>query len=236
MIKAILFDFLQTLADSAEGFRIAEKEAETRIFAGLELSSWGDFLSEYRDLRHKFREGSNFSRRDLWQSIYLNYGREPDTGFLQDIEDDYWDIVRSKTRLFPETITVLGKLAAEYRLALITNTQGQGNSGGHLISKYPDLESCFEVVIVAGESGVPPKPNRVPFLLCLEKLGIVPSEAVYVGDDLKIDIRGAQEVGIQAIWLKHHLVQRNWPLEETSAPVIDNLEQLFPLLKKMQRI
>jgi putative hydrolase of the HAD superfamily len=69
----------------------------------------------------------------------------------------------------------------------------------------------------------------------MEKLGIVPAEAVFVGDDLRIDIRGAQEVGIQPIWLKHHSVHRNWPQEEISAPVINNLEHLFPLLKQIDR-
>ena len=233
MINAILFDFGQTLADSAEGFRLAEKEAETTLFADLVLSSWEDFLSDYRKLRRKSHEDSNFSRKSLWLSIYLHYGRELNEGFLQDLERQYWEIVRSKTRPFPETTTVLEKLTSEYRLALITNTQGQGTSGGHRLSLYPDLKPFFEVVIVAGESGVPPKPNQIPFLLCLDKLGILPAEAVFVGDDLKIDIRGAQGVGIQSIWLKHYLVQRNWPQEEISVPVINNLEQLFPLLEKM---
>jgi len=233
MIKAILFDFGQTLANSAEGFRLAEKEATTRIFEHLDLASWQDFLTDYRRLRQEFHANSNFSRKALWQAIYLYYGREPGAAILQGMEHDYWVTVRSKTRLFPETVAVLSQLASAYRLALITNTQGQGNSGGHRISLFPDLESYFEIIIVAGEAGVPPKPNRTPFLLCLEKLGLLPSEAVYVGDDLRIDIRGAQDVGIQPIWLKHHSVPRNWSQGETSAPVINSLEQLFPLLDRI---
>ncbi|TES89075.1 MAG: HAD family hydrolase [Anaerolineales bacterium] len=233
MIKAILFDFGQTLADSAEGFRLAEKGAETRMFEDLGLASWQDFLSDYRKARQEFHANSNFSRVALWQGIYLHYGRGAGAAFLQVIEHDYWETVRSKTRLFPETKAVLGQLASGYRLALITNTQGQGISGGHRISLFPDLETFFEIIIVAGEAGVPPKPNRTPFLICLEKLGLLPSEAVYVGDDLRIDIRGAQNVGIQPIWLKHHSVPRKWPEVETSAPVINSLEQLVPLLERI---
>ncbi len=75
MIKAILFDFGQTLADSAEGFRSAEKGAETRMFEDLGLASWQDFLSGYRKLRQEFHANSNFSRVALWQAIYLHYGR-----------------------------------------------------------------------------------------------------------------------------------------------------------------
>jgi HAD superfamily hydrolase (TIGR01549 family) len=234
MIQAILFDFGQTLADSAEGFRLAEKEAETRMFEDLGLASWQDFLSDYRKIRQEFQADSNFSRKNLWQAVYLHYGREPGAALLlPGIEHDYWETVRSKTRLFPETKAVLGQLAYSYRLALITNTQGQGISGGHRISLFPDLESFFEIIIVAGETGVPPKPNPAPFLLCLEKLGISPSEAVYVGDDFRIDIQGSQDVGMQPIWLKHHSVSRKWPEVKTSAPVIDSLEQLFPLLRRI---
>ena len=82
---------------------------------------------------------------------------------------------------------------------------------------------------MAGEAGVPPKPNREPFLLCLEELGIALAEAIYVGDDWRIDICGAIEVGIRSVWLQHHSVTRRWPLVETSVPVITGLEQLLAL-------
>jgi len=232
-VKAILFDFGQTLADSAEGFRLAEKEAETRIFEDLDLSSWRDFLSDYRKFRREFHERSNFSRNALWQAIYLHYDREPGAGFLPETEHDYWERVKSNTRLFPETKAILGQLASTYRLALITNTQGEGFSGTHRINLFPDLESFFEIIIVAGEAGILPKPHPAPFLLCLEKLSIVPSEAVFIGDDLQIDVHGAQAVGIQPVWLKHHSIPRIWPEGDTSAPVIDNLEQIIPFLSKI---
>ncbi|MBL7163173.1 MAG: HAD family hydrolase [Anaerolineales bacterium] len=226
MIKAIIFDFGQTLVNSANGFRLAEKQAETRIFQDLELGSWSDFLTDYRRLRKDFHTKSNFSRQDLWQAVYRYYDREPNAALISKAEGDYWDTVKSNTRPFPETKAALEQLVSEYRLALITNTQGQVTLGSHRISLFPGLANLFDVVIVAGEAGVPPKPNRAPFLLCLEKLGIAPTEAIFVGDDWRIDICGAKEVGIHPVWLKHHSVSRKWPEVETSVPVIINLEQL----------
>lgn len=44
LTKAVIFDFGQTLVDSADGFRTAEKEAETRIFEDLGMESWPEFL------------------------------------------------------------------------------------------------------------------------------------------------------------------------------------------------
>ncbi len=229
MIKALIFDFGQTLVDSAEGFRLAEKRAETRIFQDLGLGSWSDYLADYRRLRKDFHSRSSFSRKALWQAVYRHYDREPNATLISGEEDDYWGTITSKTSLFPETMAVLEQLALAYRLALITNTQGQESSGGHRLRLFPDLESLFEVVIVAGENEVPPKPDPMPFLMCLEKLGVDPANAIYVGDDWRIDICGAQAVGIQPVWLKHHSISRNWPLIETTVPMITSLEQLLDL-------
>jgi len=229
MIKAILFDFGQTLVDSSKGFRLAEKQAETRIFQDLRLESWSDFLTDYRLLRKNFHLKSDFSRKVLWHAVYRHYDREPNATLISGEEDDYWETINSKTSLFPETKAVLDQLAPAYRLALITNTQGQASSGGHRIRLFPDLESLFEVVIVAGENDISPKPDQMPFLVCLEKLGIDPTAAIYVGDDWKIDVCGAQAVGIQPVWLKHHSISRNWPLIETTVPIITSLKPLLDL-------
>ena len=43
-IKAVLFDFGQTLADSADGFRAAEKQAQEKIFKSLALTEWEEFV------------------------------------------------------------------------------------------------------------------------------------------------------------------------------------------------
>jgi len=229
MIKAVLFDFGQTLVDSADGFRSAEKEAQRRIFADLGTSSWASFLSIYRRTRKAFHESSNFSRKSIWQEVYRNYDKEPEDELLEKWEKAYWKRIKSETMVFPETRHVLKNLISGYRLALITNTQGQKTSGKHRLSQFPELERFFEVIIVAGESGVPPKPAPEPFLLCLKGLGITSAEAVYVGDDWRIDICGARDVGIQPIWLQHHSVRRSWPVVETSVPIITSLNPLLGL-------
>jgi HAD superfamily hydrolase (TIGR01549 family) len=235
MIKAVIFDFGQTLADSAEGFRLAEKTAQRMIFADLELENWENFLTSYRQFRRTYQSNSNFSRKDLWGHIYQHFHKDQELIVLKNMEDEYWELVNSKTRLFPETKKVLERLSENYCLALISNTQGQVDSGKHRLKLFPDLAGYFKVIILAGEGGIPPKPDRAPFLTCLDGLGLLPSEAVFVGDDLQNDIYGAQAVGIHPIWLKHASVVRNWPQEETSVPVITSLDQLIPLLKKINK-
>ncbi len=233
MIKAILFDFDQTLVDSAEGFRRAEKEAQEKIFVDL----FGDqgqkdrdrFLSRYRKTRKAFHDRSDFSRLSMWQGVYAHLDQAPDISLLEEWERTYWERVKQETRPFPETLKVLEGLTAKYRLGLVTNTQGQRHTEVHRIALFPKIEEFFRMITVAGESDIPPKPDPASFQTCTQRLGILPDEAVFVGDDWRIDICGAMDAGLSAIWLQHHSVRRSWPEVETSVPIITSLEPLLSL-------
>ena len=229
MIKAVIFDFGQTLVDSADGFRTAEKQAQNQLFANLGLTIRKDFLMVYRRLRKEFHERSDFSRYSLWREVFYYYCLAPETSQLEKWETEYWETVKARTTIFPETEEVLESLSVRYEVALITNTQGQKNTGAHRIGLFPELEKFFRVIIVAGENEIPPKPNPEPFRLCLEKLNLAAGQAVYVGDDYRIDICGAKDSGLLPVWLKHDSVRRNWPAVETSVPVITSLRQLLEL-------
>ncbi len=231
MIKAVIFDFGQTLVDSANGFRTAEKKAQDRLFAHIGLSLYDDFLANYRRIRKTFQDRSDFSRKSIWHEVYHYYCLTPDLNLLEKWETEYWETVKIHTTLFPEAENVLQALSRRYRVALISNTQGQRATGTHRLSQFPDLETFFEVIIIAGEGNIPPKPAFEPFRLCLEKLQIAASEAVYVGDDWRIDICGARDAGLHPVWLKHHTVHRNWPAQENSVPTITSLEPLLDLKK-----
>jgi HAD superfamily hydrolase (TIGR01549 family) len=230
MIRAIVFDFGQTLVDSAEGFRTAEKELQRKAYAELDQVSWMEFLDVYREIRSCFHARSNFSRKEILEALFGRYGQQADPALIEQWETGYWKRIKVMTRVFPETENVLETLQAKgCRLALITNAQGRKAERKHRLGHYPQLERFFEVIIVAGEGKVPAKPDPAPFHLCLERLGIAPYEAVYVGDDWPIDVCGSEAAGMHPVWLQHRLVQRHWPVVETSAPVIDSLEGLVDI-------
>jgi HAD superfamily hydrolase (TIGR01549 family) len=227
MIKAILFDFGQTLVDSADGFRLAEKEAQKKIYLDLQMTDWNKFISIYRKVRTEFYTNSIMSRVTIWTEVYRRFSVQVNSRKLETWEHDYWEIAKSKTTPFSETEQVLEKLHLKYRLAIITNTQGQKTTEKHRISLFPKIEKFFMDIIVAGESGIPPKPDSISFLKCLKNLGVSPYDAVFVGDDWEKDISGARNAGIQPIWIQHHSVQRNWPNKKTLVPIITSLDQLL---------
>ncbi len=234
MIKAIIFDFGQTLVNSAGGFRAAEAEAKTLIltdiFPDADEPLQETFLTAYRKIRKEHHSTSQFSRPLIWQAVYDHFGKSSDAKKLEVWETQYWQLVKENTIPFPESLTVLESLSKRYKLGLITNTQGQKQTDGHRISLFPQIEQFFEVTIVAGEGGVPPKPDPAPFQLCLEQMGVEASNAVYVGDDWRNDVRGSHYAGLHPVWLKHRSVKRNWPdVEVTRVPVITSLNALLDM-------
>lgn len=238
MIRAIIFDFGQTLVDSADGFRTAEKEAQKKLCGHLFPDKTADdareiFLPVYRRMRKSFHERSEFSRAVLWRALFDEFSVPPDPAVVERWETDYWARVKSMTTPFPETLAVLALLSENYLLSLITNTQGQRAAGNHRIALFPDLETYFHTIVVAGESGVPPKPHPAAFRACLEKMGLAPGEAVFVGDDYRIDIGGARDAGLHPVWIQHRTVQRNWPAVETDVPVITALDQLARIVARI---
>lgn len=230
MIRAVTFDFGQTLVDSADAFRDAEKRMQRRIYEDMGLTSWPEFLGNYRTIRSQFHEKSNVSRQAMWQEVYRYYCRRCHDALLEAWEREYWDTVKAGTTPFPEAEAVLEQLAARYLLALITNTQGQPGPAAHRFNSFPQLKRLFDVVVVAGEEGIPPKPDARPFRVCLERMGVEPEEATYVGDDWRIDVCGARDAGMYPVWLKHRLVDRRWPDVRDTAPVIVDLERLLDIV------
>ena len=45
------------------------------------------------------------------------------------------------------------------------------------------------------------KPDPAIFLAACEALGVPPEEVAYVGDDLRLDVEGAQRAGLTGIWM-----------------------------------
>ncbi len=238
MIKAILFDFGQTLVNSADGFKQAEKAAQRAIRSDLSGTEddllLPEFMDVYRRIRKDFHNRSVFSRTAIWTQVYRHFHHLVDPPRLKKMESEYWDTVKQRTRPFPETVAGLQKLAGSYPLALITNTQGQKQTGTHRITLFPEIERFFKAIIVAGESGMPAKPDKTPFLSGVKMLGIKPGQAIYVGDDWRIDIQGSQAAGLHPVWLKHHQVQRNWPAVSASIPVITAIDQLQAIVETIR--
>lgn len=121
-------------------------------------------------------------------------------------------------KLFPEVISILGSLRylrlpdgsrVRRRLGIITNGPAQVQSDKVALLAIGTL---VDFVIISGEFGVE-KPDPRIFEEAMRLGGVTSEETVFVGDDPRFDILGAQNAGIRSIWVNRRDViwtEPNW--------------------------
>lgn len=130
---------------------------------------------------------------------------------------------RQQVTLFEPVIPVLEELASQYRLISITN----GNSNPEIIG----LSRYFEFSISAESEGVG-KPDPEIFKNALNRLGLLPEEVAHVGDHLKDDIDGANQVGLKTVWI--NLTQEG--AEHSADAEITCISQLPIVIKQLKSV
>jgi HAD superfamily hydrolase (TIGR01549 family) len=88
-------------------------------------------------------------------------------------------------------------------------------SNGNADLQAIGLAHHFQVAVAASQFGVA-KPDPAIFLHACGALGVAPHEALYVGDDILLDVRAAQQAGLRAVWLNRTASRRH--LEHGVAP------------------
>jgi len=193
-LSAVLFDLDGTLCEyespPGETLALAFEKAGVDPFFGIDayyerFESFMDASDEVRDLRDR-----------CFRDIARERGRDPDLGTR--VADAY-STLRDPGRVRPQpgADDVLPAMTAECRVGLITN--------GPPAYQRPKLEAlgfgdAFETVVFAGFDTAA-KPDPEPFERALSELGIAPSGALYVGNSLDSDVRGARAAGLKAAWL-----------------------------------
>ena len=102
------------------------------------------------------------------------------------------------------------------KLALITNNNRRAMNT--VVEKF---KLHFDLLLSREDALLKPAPDLI--LLALEKLGLAPREACFIGDHL-YDRMASQEAGIAFIHLSHD------PLEPVNGPTIHSLSELLPHL------
>ena len=109
----------------------------------------------------------------------------------------YWDILIRHAEPSPGIMDCLPKLKeAGYRLGIGTDMTIE-----YQLKKLEKLRMLpfFDFIVTSEEVNVE-KPQEKLFRTCAEKAGVTPEECLFIGDNLKKDVLGAKNAGMQALW------------------------------------
>ncbi|BDZ45832.1 hydrolase [Naasia aerilata] len=206
MIRAVLFDLDDTLfahRGAVEAGILAHLDA-----IGTVVEDRAATLEQWRDL-----EELHYPRYLAGELGYLEQRRVRARGLMSALggsldgdarADDWWSgyhrEYRNAWRLHDDALPCLDTLRDRIpgvKLGIITN--------GELDFQMTRLDATrlgerMDVIVASGDVGVT-KPDRRIFELACERLGSLPSDAVYVGDRLRTDAIGAAAAGLRGIWL-----------------------------------
>jgi putative hydrolase of the HAD superfamily len=95
------------------------------------------------------------------------------------------------------------------------------------------IEDAFDVVVYAGD--LPRrKPHSDPFDEALDRIDVVPSGALYVGDSVEHDIVGAHRAGLSAAWYADgsEWDPERWPDVDHPAHVLSQMDDVVGVLRE----
>lgn len=223
MIKAVLFDFDETLQDRTEAF-------EHYMIAFLDTYC-PDISQEEKEKRMqdmRITGNGGYVNRVEWCTLLCDMWNWNDAPPAQELAMHYDKNFGDFNIIFPESETLLQQLKAMgYIVGIITN--GPSMLQHHKLDTSGLRKYC-DVAVVSGDIGVH-KPDPALFIYTADKIGLKPEECVYVGDHPVNDIQGALSAGMKAIrmnfgWFKDQDLRED-------VPVIENIIDVLKVLKTL---
>ncbi|HUF38463.1 MAG TPA: HAD family phosphatase [Anaerolineales bacterium] len=159
--------------------------------------AFGMTVQELEEIIFNSPSGQSAQRGDCtaaehWEWVRDQLGLRPDE--LSAVRDTFF----SGDVLDVELVRFLRDLKAHHRLGIITNALDDARQA--LTEKF-QLVDLFEPIVVSAEEKVM-KPDERIYRIALQRIGVQPGEAVFVDDFLE-NVRGAQAVGMAAVWFRN---------------------------------
>ncbi len=226
--KALFFDLDHTLWD----FDASSKETLSELFdeyiAKHGLFTFDTFLKTFRkvndQLWHEYNKGKvdkSYIRENRFDKILATLNIH-DKDLSVHISEKYLFECPRKPNLITHARLILDALHTEYSIYILTNGFEDVQN---IKLESSDIHSYFRQVITSDGCGYQ-KPDPTFFHHALAQSKTEPSEVLMIGDNLKTDIAGALNVGIDTVYFNPS--QNGRPHKSTYE--IASLDQLLQIV------
>jgi len=215
MVKAVIFDWDGTLADTKEAVVQTFQEALVEVNCAV---------------TDKFIERlMGVGTKKTFEEALKKCNVEFDDAMLESLVRDKIESqveLFEKVSLFKGAAELLGELKGRTKISLATM------SGRKVINRLLSekrIESCFDVVITADDVAKP-KPDPEVFLVAAAKLGVKSKDCIVIEDSI-FGVRAAREAGMKCIAVLSGAYSREELLEEVPDLIIDSLTEKEKILQ-----
>ena len=215
MIKAVIFDFWNTLAHGK-----SKKNSILEIGKMLNLM---DRKLWYKPIEKGIMTKEFKSKRQAFANLCNIIGIEPTEKMINKLIKKYGP---ETFYLFPDTIPMLKKLKEKFKLVVISNTDCFSAKSFHDFG----LDKYFDLVLFSCHTGIL-KPDERIFQIVLEKFKLKPKEVMMVGDNFHDDIEPTLRMGMDGILINRKTkYQLSWEENKIYDKTINKLDELVKYL------
>jgi len=228
MIKAIVFDFDNTLMDFMKMKQTAVDAAvDAMIDAGLKISK-----EQLKDEIYKIYWKEGIEDQQVFDKVIEKVLGKIDYKILANGIIGYRRAKEGMMCLYPHVhLTLITLVKMGLKMAIISDAP-RLPVWMRIVSL--GLTNYFDFVLTFDDTGEH-KPSSKPFKKILELLTTLPEQTLMVGDWLERDILGAKNIGMKTVWAKYGNIfekEQNNNININADYEISDIIELIDIIKK----
>lgn len=211
-IKGVIFDLDGTLIDSLETYRMAFNRIVKRYsLKPIDLTELTDFLNQFLSLEQVLKK------------LYPSLKPEAIKEFIVEMRKEFIALSKHYITLKPHAREVLLSLKGQgMKIGIATGRMSRGDGKWREL-KHLRIDSLVDTVVTSGETK--PKPDPASLIKCVEELGLLLKDCIFVGDS-RADVIAGRSAGMKVIAIPSGVASREQLADEMPDSLLDCLSKL----------
>jgi len=225
MIRAVLFDFYDTLAH-VDGEAILAGRRAIAERAGVDEQA---MAALWRDSAEQRMLGTLGSLEEQIGGMLLQLGRPAEPALLRELAEIDVRAWQQAVQLYPDAVPALETLKARgYRLGVLSNCS---NQAGYVIERA-GLDHIFDALTLSFRLQLA-KPQPEIYHAACRALDVAPAESVFVADGAFGELDAARALGIVAVLIEQQRQSREYGASKTWDHRVESLAEVPPLIARL---
>jgi putative hydrolase of the HAD superfamily len=225
MIRAVLFDFYDTLAH-VDGEAILAGRRAIAERAGVDEQA---MAALWRDSAEQRMLGTLGSLEEQIGGMLLQLGRPAEPALLRELAEIDVRAWQQAVQLYPDAVPALETLKARgYRLGVLSNCS---NQAGYVIERA-GLDHIFGALTLSFRLQLA-KPQPEIYHAACRALDVAPAESVFVADGAFGELDAARALGIVAVLIEQQRQSREYGASKTWDHRVESLAEVPPLVERL---